>query len=357
MVKKVNNNRIEDVESLSQLDYGGVIKDVHSFPGHYLRVRDALTIVKQHYDYLTATYNGSDPEQVKYYVGLAAHETRIAVGSDVAGSLNNKYFFLFEGRSNRKFHVWYNVNGAGVDPAPSNSTAIEVAINTNDPAAIVSYATELVINSSTFKEYFSARRTGTTLYVTANKLGVTNDSLDVDTGFTILNQQGASQLVQTVDIEYELGSPLFDGQVMTGYYYDVFSGAFTKKPELTFPESINTAVGGHQNSRIAIVSEDFLPTELNVSAFTEVIAYAPIEDLKVRVVKLNANTFGSFRLKINGDIKAYFQTSIMQRNCMFEFPEDLDVLNGDSLTIEFVPDRIQVLSNYNFFMRMESYVL
>jgi len=231
MLSNKNNNRIEDVESLSQLDPGAVLRDAHSYPGHYLRVRDALTLVKQHYDYLTATYNGNLPTQVKYYVGLNPHITKINFLSDNAGSLNNKYFFLYEGRSARKFHVYYNVNGAGVDPAPPNSTAIEVEINTNDASAIVAYATELVINSSLYREYFNAKRAGSQLVITANKAGVTSDSLDVDTGFTVLNQQGTSQLVQTVDIEYDGTDPLFDGQVMKGYYYDVFSGSFEKSVE------------------------------------------------------------------------------------------------------------------------------
>lgn len=233
MAVKPNNNRIEDVDSLSQLDFGGVIKDVHSFPGHYLRVRDALTVVKQHYDYLTTTYNVNDlPTQVKYWVGLTHHETKVSAQSDVAGSLNNKYFFIYEGRSDRKFHVWYNVNGAGVDPAPSNSTGIEIAINTNDAASIVAYATELVLNSTDYKEYFTAKRAGTILYIGANKSGVTTDSLDVDTGFTILNQQGTSQLVQTVVIEYDGTDPLFDGQVLKGYYYNIYSGSFEKGIDL-----------------------------------------------------------------------------------------------------------------------------
>lgn len=231
MLSNKNNNRIEDVESLSQLDPGAVLRDAHSYPGHYLRVRDALTLVKQHYDYLTATYSGNLPTQVKYYVGLNPHITKINAVADTAGSLNNKYFFIYEGRSARKFHVWYNVNGAGVDPAPPNSTGIEVGVNTNDASAIVAYASELVLNSSLYREYFTAKRAGSQLVITANKAGVTSDSLDVDTGFTVLNQQGTSQLVQTVDIEYDGTDPLFDGQVMKGYYYDVFSGSFQKNVE------------------------------------------------------------------------------------------------------------------------------
>jgi hypothetical protein len=257
MVTKINNNRIEDVDNLSQLDYGGVIKDVHSFPGHYLRVRDALTVVKQHYDYLTATYSGNLPTQVKYYVGLSPHETRIQCLSDTAGSLNNKYFFVYEGRSNRKFHVWYNVNGAGTDPAPPNSTGIEVAISTGDAAGIVSYASELVINSTLFREYFTAKRAGAMLYITANKAGVTSDSLDVDTGFTLLNQQGVSQLVQTVDIEYDGADPLFESQVLKGYYYDIYSGSYRKNVDVPSATADNATVATIANVAVTLANTEY----------------------------------------------------------------------------------------------------
>lgn len=231
--KKPNTVRIEDVEQLTQLDFGGVIKDVHSYPGHYLRTRDGLTLVKDHYDYLTATYDGnSNPTQVKYYVGTSYHETAIGMIADVAGSLNNKYFFIYEGRSQRKFHVWYNVAGAGVDPAPSNSTGIEVNIATNEAPAVISYATELVINSTLYREYFNARRSGTSLMIAANKIGATADSIDVNTGFSILNTPGSSYLSKVVDIEYSGVDPLFDGQVLIGYYYDIYSGSFKKSVDV-----------------------------------------------------------------------------------------------------------------------------
>lgn len=228
------SNKIENIEKLSQLDFGGVLKDVHSFPGHYLRVKDSLTIVKQHYDYLTATYDtNGQPNQVKYYVGLTQHESKINILEDINSSLNNKYFFIFEGRSDRKFHVWYNVNGAGVDPLPSNSTGIEITINANDLSVIVTYATELVLNSNTFKQYFSAKRAGSTLYITAVKSGLTSNSVDINTGFSIVNTPGSSELVQVVDIFYNGSNPIFEGQELKNYYYNIFKGSFEKNQAAT----------------------------------------------------------------------------------------------------------------------------
>lgn len=228
MLSNKNNNRIEDIESLSQLDPGAVLRDVHSYPGHYLRTKDALTLVKQHYDYLTATYNGNLPIQVKYYVGLSPHITKVQTLSDISGSLNNKYFYIYEGRSSRKFYVWFNVDNLGTNPAITNSTGIEIKINSNDVADVICLAIELTLKSSSFKEYFTAERSGSNVVITANKAGSTTDSIDVNTGFTINNISGESQLVQTVDVRYSGINPLFEGQVLKNYYYDIFKGCFEK---------------------------------------------------------------------------------------------------------------------------------
>ena len=254
---KPNTSRIEDVEKLSQLDFGGVLRDAHSYPGHYLRVRDALTLVKDHYDYLTATYSGNNPTQVKYYVGTSYHESKIQVTSDVAGSLNNTYFFIYEGRSERKFHVWFNVGGAGIDPTPSNSTGIEISIATNEAAGVIVYAIELVINSTLYKEYFNARRSNTSISIIANKIGLTADSIDVSTGFTILNIPGSSYLSQVVDIEYDGVDPLFDGQVLKGYYYDIYSGGFKKSVEVPSATADNATIATIANIAVVLANTEY----------------------------------------------------------------------------------------------------
>lgn len=225
---KIHNNKIENVGNLSQLDFGGVLKDVHSFPGHYLRTRDALTLVKSHYDYLTATYNGNLPTQVKYYVGLKSQVTKIQTIADNANSLNNKYFYIYEGRSSRRFYVWFNVNGLGIDPQIADATAIQINIDTNDSSEVVALAIKLTLNSNDFKEYFTTTISGSIVEITANKTGETTDSIDVNTGFTISNSPGESSLIQTVDIKYSGANPLFEGQVLKNYYFDVFKGCFEK---------------------------------------------------------------------------------------------------------------------------------
>jgi len=71
----------------------------------------------------------------------------ITAVADVSSSLNNKYFHIYDG-ANNKYHVWFNVGGAGVDPAPANSTAIVVAIAANATASAVATATNSAIDAN-----------------------------------------------------------------------------------------------------------------------------------------------------------------------------------------------------------------
>jgi len=249
---KQNDKYIEDIDSLTQLDFGGVIRDVHSYPGHYLRVKNALTVVNSHYDYLVPVYDMSGkPLEVKYYGGTKQHETNISILGDTAGSLNNKYFFVYEGRSGRQFHIWYNVAGLGTDPAPSGSTGIEVPISTNDNATVVAYATELVLKSNWSEYFYSRRVAGSTINMIAVKTGETSDSIDNNTGFTVLNQPGESLLLQTVTIDYDVLDPLFEGRVLKGYYYDIYSGAFKKTLEV--PDSNSDKATAVTTANVAVV--------------------------------------------------------------------------------------------------------
>lgn len=67
--------------------------------------------------------------------------TNVTFGPDIAGSLNST-FFKFEDQSGAsKYYVWFNINSAGVDPAPAGRTGIEVDGATAATAATLATAT------------------------------------------------------------------------------------------------------------------------------------------------------------------------------------------------------------------------
>jgi len=85
-------------------------------------------------------------EPVKVIFGKYECSTVVAT-ADVASSHNNDYFFLYSALDAVKYHVWMNVGGAGVDPAPVGSTGIPVAFAVNASASTVASAIAAAIDA------------------------------------------------------------------------------------------------------------------------------------------------------------------------------------------------------------------
>lgn len=75
-----------------------------------------------------------------------AHVQTITTTADVAGSLNNKYFFLYAADGTKR-HVWINIAAAGVDPAPAGFTAATVAGVSNVTAAALAASLNTAIDA------------------------------------------------------------------------------------------------------------------------------------------------------------------------------------------------------------------
>ena len=118
----------------------------------------------------------------------------------------------------------------------------------------------------------------------------------------------------------------------------------------------NIAISRHANPFTYTSNSNKTKAQLDVANYTEVFSYTSTDDLtRIGKIKVKADTLGIFRVKVNGTIIDYFTTSNMERNCIFEFSEHIDLLNSHVLTIEFIPNRLR-LNNYHFFLRMEGYL-
>lgn len=83
--------------------------------------------------------------RISFTYGGQAESTQIQVAADLGGLLNNKYWFFSTVTTD--YYVWYNVNGAGVDPAIGGRTGIQVNLATNDTANTVNTNTISAINT------------------------------------------------------------------------------------------------------------------------------------------------------------------------------------------------------------------
>lgn len=74
----------------------------------------------------------------------------ITTKADVSSSLQNKFIVIHVPVTNAKHYFWFDVGGAGVDPAVPNATGHEVSISANATAAAVASALQAVINPLTW---------------------------------------------------------------------------------------------------------------------------------------------------------------------------------------------------------------
>ena len=126
-----------------------------------------------------------------------------------ASITTNKYFFIYgaNGTGDKtKFHVWFNKDGAGVDPAPTGSTAIVVAITTGQAAGVVATAIGAALDAAS--AYFGTPVIADPLVtVTQANNGDIPDIVDVDSGLTVATTvQGKTT--------YDGGWSLWDGQLI-----------------------------------------------------------------------------------------------------------------------------------------------
>lgn len=77
----------------------------------------------------------------------------VTLAADSSGSRNSTWWKFFTAGDVVGYYVWYNINSAGVDPAPAGLTGIEVAGATNATADTLATATRAAITASAAGSY------------------------------------------------------------------------------------------------------------------------------------------------------------------------------------------------------------
>jgi hypothetical protein len=217
----------------SQYDPGLIVKEVHDFYGKSLRVSDSRSVVDKFYTHFRVSYTDANlPSEVSYFRGTQAHKTTIGCISDDNASLQNSYIKLYSAPDNKPFYLWFNVDELGTDPNIADSTGIEIPIQSNDDASVIAVAMSLVINTL-HRSDFIASRTHSVIEIASVGLGTVTSSSDFGTDFVISNSVGKQELISHIQISYENQHPIYKGQVLKNYIFNVFSGQFELKEDLT----------------------------------------------------------------------------------------------------------------------------
>lgn len=122
--------------------------------------------------------------------------TNVAFAADSGGSLNSTYFTFGSGSDAHLFYVWFNINSAGVDPAPAGRTGIAVAGATNATAATLATAAIAAVNAltTTVTPYVVATAgTSGHMILTNQQVGDSTDAANgtASPGFTYSITQGS----------------------------------------------------------------------------------------------------------------------------------------------------------------------
>lgn len=147
---------------------------------------------------------GNKPDSYDVDTGLSISK----VQGESSVTLNNKYFFIWSPSS--KFHVWYNVDSTGVDPAPVASTGIEVVISASSSRQEVLTATVTAINNTI---YFSAYNKHGRVNVYSKQAGPTTAIQDVNTRFNFFETEVVGvdkKIIKTLTLTYDASDNLVE---------------------------------------------------------------------------------------------------------------------------------------------------
>lgn len=201
--------------------------------------------------------------------------TELTIGAASTIS-SNQYFLINSSSDARRYYVWFNKDGTGVDPnPPATNDKIELAIATGQTAAQIALALASALSSTTFDDFTAVQQpvpNEDKIIVTNNSAGTCTDAVNNDVGapFAIsITQTGTGDgnaYINDGD-NLTLAMKKLDQAIaalqaqIQGVTYDelveiVASGA-TPPTSINGPVSIGTIIQLPLNSRIANAPQNY----------------------------------------------------------------------------------------------------
>lgn len=263
---------------LLRSDNGGVIPRVYvRFLGSELEQGESEDIddgvPRQLLQYIGAPLESSSaPQYVSaLYPGSVAEITDLTFGSAATIS-SNQYFFINSSADSRKYYVWFNKNGTGVDPAPlADHIGVEVDISTGQTNVQIASLVASAL-SATFSPDFTAvsrpNPNDMIVRVANNSAGAATDAANFNVGapfaITII-QQGTGQgnfiindgdnltkAIKKLDLAFgillaSLDDPSYDETV------DIVTSGATPPTSLNGPVITGTIINLPNNTRMGSI--------------------------------------------------------------------------------------------------------
>lgn len=138
--------------------------------------------------------------------------TDVTCAADTAGSKNSTFWTFNSAGDLYGFYVWYNINSAGVDPAPTGLLGIQVAGATGATAATLATATIAAINASALASPYVVASAGTSGHLILRNIqygaatDAANGSASYGASFSITQGSYGVPAVSGLDVVLKQGS-------------------------------------------------------------------------------------------------------------------------------------------------------
>lgn len=348
--------------SNSQYDNTQIIKEVHDYFGQSLRTLDTRSLVSSYYSHFRAIYDLSDkPTEVIYYLGKKSHTTKFDIVSSPL--LDGAYFTLRSAPDNAIWAIWYNIDGVSTQPVVPNAKYIEVNITSGDTAPLIALATTLTINNL-YKDQFVVTRNGSNLSIISAGLGEVDLSNEGTTPFSFIQAIGDQEVVQKVVIDYDVdNNPIYEGQTLKGYSYDLYSGKFYKTISVDTVDveldalSDSVSIGDEDGDKLEVnpdgsINVNVIQSDQTLKSYfsevtnvitgvtTTLATYTALSDVYLQKAEVSGNNIAEFELVIDGDTvdrkRTYFNGNLEN---VFNFNNGLNITTGQVIIIYVVHTR------------------
>jgi len=265
---------------LLRSDNGGVIPKVYvRFIGSELEMGESEEIddgvPRNLLQYIGAPLESSRFPQYSSAInpGALKEITDLEVGA-ASTIASNQYFFINSAADSRKYYVWFNKDGTGVDPQPAvDRIGIEVTISTGQTAIQVAGILATALESTFYPDFTAVQRVAPdddTVRVTNNSAGTTTNAVNFNVGapfnvtivqngsgdgnFIVNDGDNLTAAIKKLDQAYgaliaSLNSPTYDEPV------DIVSSGATPPTSLNGPVSAGTNINLPNNTRLANITQ------------------------------------------------------------------------------------------------------
>ena len=288
-----------------------ILRESSDHYGQNLRVVDTRSLVDSYYTRFEVTYNvDNNPSQVKYFRGKT--QQIFAFDCTSATTLGGTYASLYNDA--QQWVLWYNVDNLDSQPVIANANFIEVTLSLLDSPAVVALATDLAIKNFA-GDHFQVTRNAANLEIRSMTVGSGPAADPGTTGFTFaFTDVGTDELVSDVLIDYAGIDPVWNGQTLKGYKYNIYTGKFELSPpsvgvvdsdgnelDINPDGSINVVISETGGSNLEVYYSEVLGL---VSGVTQLLGtYTAVANDNLQKIDFSGDNVAEYELFIDGVLK------------------------------------------------------